>query len=271
MNHKFIYVYKDEGVGLVNANYLWKELKKAGYDQSHQLRWVLKEDFLKDNWEDQTDAIIMPGGRDLPYHEALKGEANFRIRNFVVNGGSYLGICAGAYYGCANLEFDLGQSLEVKGERELKFFPGLACGPAFGQGTFCYMSAKGAKVAKLRMHNGSILFSYFNGGCYFDQASSLENVKVLARYLEIPHEPAAIVYCKVGKGKAILSGVHPEVGSSSLYSSDPFFKNIQPQLEAIEDQRQLLLQSLFRYAFQKNTDHADLQEFDEELQRAQSQ
>jgi glutamine amidotransferase-like uncharacterized protein len=50
---------------------------------------------------------------------------------FVSQGGGYLGLCAGAYYACARVEFEPGTRLEVVGDRELAFFPGIAQGAAF--------------------------------------------------------------------------------------------------------------------------------------------
>lgn len=151
--------------------------------------------------------FIMPGGRDRPYHAALKGIGNAQIRAFVENGGTYLGICAGAYYGCKRVEFDRGYPLEVCEERELAFFPGTAVGPAYGKGTFAYDSEKGARVAKIGTANGTF-HSYYNGGCFFE--GDYSHVRILARYLDLPGTPPAIIECSIGKGKAILSGVHLE-------------------------------------------------------------
>ena len=74
----------------------------------------------------------MPGGADLPYCTHLNGHGNSLIRGFVESGGSYLGLCAGAYYGCGHVEFELGNpSMEVQGPRELRFFPGTAKGSVY--------------------------------------------------------------------------------------------------------------------------------------------
>lgn len=151
--------------------------------------------------------FIMPGGRDRPYHAALKGAGNAQIRSFVENGGTYLGICAGAYYGSKTVEFDQGYPLEVCEEREISFFPGKAIGPAYGKGTFEYESDKGARLAKIGTANGPF-YAYYNGGCYFE--GDFTHVKILARYLDLPGHPPAIIECSVVKGKAILSGVHIE-------------------------------------------------------------
>lgn len=77
----------------------------------------------------------MPGGADLPYCKKLNGEGNRRIRQFIEQGGAYLGICAGAYYGCAELNF-VGRDYSVNGNRELALFNGIAKGslPQFTNG-----------------------------------------------------------------------------------------------------------------------------------------
>jgi glutamine amidotransferase-like uncharacterized protein len=92
----------------------------------------------------------MPGGRDLPYVKKLQGQGNRNISDFVRNGGSYLGICAGAYYGCSLVQFAQGDSLlEVVGPRELAFFPGISQGPVFAG--FDYASCAGAKAADIHL------------------------------------------------------------------------------------------------------------------------
>ena len=235
-----VYLYKDAGVGLANAHKLWDALKRTDISHSYQLRWVNKNNLVQENWEEHAAALIIPGGRDLPYHMRLQGIPNSRIRSYVMNGGSYLGICAGAYYGCSSIEFDIGHPLEVTGKRELQFFPGIGRGPAYGFGTFSYDSENGARVARLKMSDQTILASYYNGGCYFENADVHENIQVIARYHDIPQEPAAIVHCKIGKGSAILCGVHPEVSADTLHGDNPF----KAELAKVEAQRKTLLQSL---------------------------
>ena len=161
--------------------------------------------FLSPNWEANTDLVIIPGGRDIPYDRHLRGEANDRIRRFVENGGSYLGICAGGYYGSAMVIFEEGGELEVLEKRELAFFPGRAIGPVFGKGVFAYNSKKGACEALLNWKGGKCS-AFFNGGCYFEDAHKYAEVIATYADLDLP----AIISCKVGKGRAILSGVHPE-------------------------------------------------------------
>lgn len=155
----------------------------------------------------QLAMFIMPGGRDRAYHADLRGKPNFLLRRFVEAGGTYLGICAGAYYGCKRVEFDRGFPLEVCEERELQFFSGTAVGPAYGKGTFDYESSKGVRMASIGTSEG-IFYSHYNGGCTFE--GDFSHIRILGRYLDLPNQPPAIIQLRVGDGTVILSGVHIE-------------------------------------------------------------
>ncbi|PIS03174.1 MAG: hypothetical protein COT85_03900 [Chlamydiae bacterium CG10_big_fil_rev_8_21_14_0_10_42_34] len=179
---------------------------------------------------DPISIFIMPGGRDRPYHLALKGDANAQLRTFVEQGGTYLGICAGAYYGCATVDFERGHPLEVYESRELCFFKGSAVGPVYGKGIFDYRSEKGARLAKIGTEVGTFDV-YYKGGCTFE--GDLSHVKILARYLDLPNQPPAIIECKVGKGKAILSGVHIEKQPALM----PYVLELCRQSDESEDEK----------------------------------
>jgi glutamine amidotransferase-like uncharacterized protein len=193
------------------------------------------EKLLEGSWADRYSIFIMPGGRDLPYHLDLKGRGNERISEFVKKGGVYVGLCAGAYYGCERVEFDRGLPLEVCGNRELKFFSGTAVGPAYGKGTFDYKSSAGARAAKLILPDHTTLHVYYNGGCTFE--GDLTQCKVLARYADLPCHPPAIIECQVGKGRAVLSGVHLETSPSDLDRQDPYLAPLISVLEESEEKR----------------------------------
>ena len=79
---------------------------------------------LSGGWQKTTALLIIGGGYDLGYINALKSEGTAMIRKYVEDGGSYLGICAGGYFGCNYIEFDKGGPLEVCGKRELGFYSG---------------------------------------------------------------------------------------------------------------------------------------------------
>jgi len=241
-----IKIYNDKGVerqalpNLCNALSSWK------------VAFISSRELMDTAWEETTDLLIMPGGRDVPYHLALKGEGNQRIRKYVENGGAYLGICAGAYYGCQNIEFDRGMELEVIAARELSFFPGIARGPAYGPGTFRYLSEFGAKAALISDHlNHNKLQIYYNGGCYFVETEDYSEVQILCNYLEVENQPAAVIEIKIGQGNVILSGVHLEIGTT--HPPTNLDKEIVDALSPYEEMRRRFFQQLLDRLLNKNS------------------
>jgi biotin--protein ligase len=167
---------------------------------------------------------VFPGGADLGYCRSLNGEGNERIAQYVRRGGAYLGFCAGGYYGSSRCEFEVGNKpFEVVGPRELAFFPGICRGCAFKG--FVYHSEAGAKAVELKAEKSAFksdtvpeaFRSYYNGGGVFVDAAKFahKGVEILASFadpLDIDggDGPAAVVFCKVGEGSALLTGPHPE-------------------------------------------------------------
>jgi biotin--protein ligase len=160
----------------------------------------------------------------MGYCRSLNGEGNRRIEQYVRRGGAYLGLCAGGYYGTTRCEFEIGNRvLEVVGQRELSFFPGTCRGCAFKG--FVYHSEAGAKAVELKVDKEAFksgvvpqtFRSYYNGGGVFVDAGKYasKGVEILASYvnpLDVDggDSAAAVVYCKVGEGGALLTGPHPE-------------------------------------------------------------
>ena len=168
--------------------------------------------FVNQPWQASTQLLVIPGGRDLPYCEKLNGEPNRAIASWVRQGGKYLGLCAGAYFASARVEFEVqDKRMSVVGSRELAFFPGVARGCAFPG--FIYESVQGARLANVAGVGSKEAKVFWNGGGVFVDAEHCDGVKVLARYTErlaVQGGDVAAVQCLVGKGVAVLSAVHPE-------------------------------------------------------------
>ena len=185
-------------------------------------------------WTTKTSVVVFPGGADLPYVRDCK-KVIPKIRDFVSkDGGLYIGICAGGYFGSGRCEFAKGDPCyEVTGPRDLKLFPGIARGPAFSG--FKYNKEDGAKTVKLKVNgieNLQEAYSYYNGGALFVDAEKYPNVEVLAEYedsVDVPFSDdpnaanqdataaaAAIVLSSFGKGKALFIGPHPEISAKNL-------------------------------------------------------
>lgn len=220
-----VLVYSDEGVDRCGLRELYIALENSLFFTHYTIHLANHRYLIDAEWEEKTALLVMPGGRDIPYHNLLQGKGNQRIASFVKNGGNYLGICAGGYFGAAYIEFEKGGELEVCASRELAFFPGKAIGPAYGLGHFSYENERGARQALLDWAGGKSHI-YFNGGCLFEEVERYPTIESLARYIDLPGSPAAVIRCSLGKGRAILSGVHPE------YMLSP---SLEPQRKAFWD------------------------------------
>lgn len=239
-----ILIYADMGADEVCVQETLSSLKLA-LSSSYLIKTVDRH-FLNDNdWEKSTYLIVVPGGRSLPYYRALR-KANKKIIEFVNAGGNYLGICAGGYYGSAKTLFEKGNNFEVICDGVLNFFPGVAEGSAYGLGRFNYQNYSGAQIAKINTFNNEIYSVYYNGGCFFVNAEKYNNVKILAHYADIENNPTAIIQCKVGKGTAILSGVHVEYSFHALEKVKDKVENIYEALKLAENSRQEFFKSLLQ-------------------------
>jgi biotin--protein ligase len=234
-----ILIYNDKGASLVCVQALVDFLSTK-----HDVKCVCGDDLQKKEWMQNTRALIIPGGRSLPFYDTLGSRGNQHIREFVEQGGTYVGICAGAYYACAETIFAQGLPLELTLPGELHFFSGRAIGPVFADEDFTYDSEKGARVVTVQWQNNAIYPAYFNGGCYFDNGDS--KTSVLATYAD--NQKPAIIVCSVGAGRAILSGVHPELSYDSIPSdSDPHHQYLRNQLLLKNNDRIQLLSQLFNF------------------------
>lgn len=235
-----VLVYTGPGTSLGAVRHATWSLRRL-LGSHHAVVPVTAEQLRAEPWPASCALLVMPGGADVPYDRELrsstggKASANSRIIDYVRAGGKYLGFCAGGYYGSARCEFEEGRKgWEVVAERELAFFPGIARGLAFPG--FVYDSEAGARAVELKVNSELLVLkdgekneaigvvpgsfhSYYNGGGTFVDAEKLADrgVEVLAQYQdELAVDSgegkanAAVVYCPVGDGAAILTGPHPE-------------------------------------------------------------
>ena len=256
-----VLVYSGPGVSSSALSHTLKTLRHLL--PSYDVQCINAQSLAIDPWMKTTSLFVLPGGRDLPYVEQLShphytsspnvlSRADVKIREYIEErGGSFLGICAGAYYASSYCEFEKGDAvMQVLGERKaLQFYPGTCRGTVFPG--FVYESDKGARMVELEMEKEQDRWTtYYNGGGAFIDAEGYQSqgVEVLARYVTEDEAEAsssssrhaikkgfagqaAIVRCKLGKGTALLYGTHPEFPLSS--SSRPNEATAAP--EAVPD------------------------------------
>jgi glutamine amidotransferase-like uncharacterized protein len=234
-----IVVYVDRGVDGGALRQTVKSLQEELDASRYTLKRMDAEAIKTTSWEADTALLIIPGGRDIYYDAALGAEGARKIRQFVVEGGAYLGLCAGAYFASRAIEFEKGGNLEVCATRCLEFYPGLAVGPAYGKNKYSYQDERGVEAALLAWNNEEGV-AYYNGGCFFEAPHEHPGVKVLATYAELEGSPAAVVLCEVGKGRAVLSGVHIEYNPKYLSQESRYINRIYPLLTKGEEKRKAL-------------------------------
>ena len=224
-----ICIYQDAGAELVPV--LVQSINKAVknisaiFPQLINTRTVtVSADDVKNGSCFQTCKLfVLPGGRDFPYVKKLHGVGVANIKKFVNQGGSLLGLCAGAYFSSCFVDFERGTPLEVIGKRELCLFKGTTRGCVYPG--FDYHGSVSARMAPLTFSNspkfpqfknlGNDLAAYFNGGCEFIPDEGFRDYDVLADYSDYPGS-SAIIHLLFGRGKVILSGVHPEMDPEFL-------------------------------------------------------
>lgn len=202
-----IIIYKDTGVSLFYNMMLRKELKRIlGTGPIQTLDGV---ECRTSQWHTMADTLIIPGGKSKHYSQQLTGEGNASITNFIKNGGNYLGICAGGYYGCKRIEFEIGTTNEIIKEGNLDLLDCTASGTLY-RGSF-----DESKYHQIPLvFEGKIVDNvHYLGGCYFDNLPN--EIDIIATYSSFDYKPAIIKF-KYGKGTVILSGVHPEMSPPLL-------------------------------------------------------
>jgi glutamine amidotransferase-like uncharacterized protein len=141
---------------------------------------------LDANFFDDVDMIAVPGGiGDSDSHEALFKANGERVRNFVKDGGKYLGICMGAYW-ADQYYFDLFKDIRASQ----------------------YITRPGTDTKRPHAKAQRVVWKdqeelmYFYDGCAF-HGDGLDSADIYSRY---PNgDPMAIIQGTVG-----AIGCHPE-------------------------------------------------------------
>lgn len=139
---------------------------------------------------------VQPGGYSRQAYEAMTPTLRNAIKNFVKNGGGYVGFCAGA--------FMTTREIGSTGSPGLGIFPG---------GT----APLGANTGALRVKwNGKYRNIYFEGGPYMYNLDP-SVVETTAVYSD--GQTVAAARTHYGKGRVYIAGPHPE--APSWWSNDP--------------------------------------------------
>lgn len=170
----------------------------------------------------QFDVLIFPGGSGSKQAAALGEERREYVRDFVREGGGYVGVCAGAYLCSAHYSWslDLVDSSVFTGSREI---------PGEGKKQM-WFRGNGARIDIELTESGSKIFDdvplefdvHFQNGPIIspNESPEIEDYQILAwfRSEQVRWEPQrgtmvdtpAIVSSRFGKGRVMSVSPHPE-------------------------------------------------------------
>ena len=244
MNRNKIYIYNDSGC--VDVETLEFFVKSQFCDGGIEVSKIDAGDIKAGKLGNDVLAFFMPGGRADEYYAKLFVDGNTKIRDYVANGGMYLGICAGAYYACREVRFEEDvDHLKVYGKYGLNLLNCVAKGTLHKELGITRFAKHPSSMAIVDLRGGvknTTYASLYHGGPFFDEIEG--KYETVADYIlcdktykkenETKH---AIVSCDFGRGKVLLSGVHFEVGPKEFGAILPFMKKNQDYLRCFRDMK----------------------------------
>lgn len=200
-------------------------MKKRFEAHNHVASLIDANQLRKGLSPDNTSLLIFGGQSVTQFKEALSQQGIKAIKDYVYNGGHYVGICAGGYFGAQEIDFT-GQDLNSgdlykKQAQGLGFFSGLASGSLteIAATPFTGMSDSVA-VPTLETGQQKIPFkSLYWGGPQFIMPDKSTNPRILSTFKSATGTEIIMgVQCKVGEngGKATLLGYHPEISVQNI-------------------------------------------------------
>ena len=180
----------------------------------YELRFLAPEDYANGGL-DGLDLVIQPGGGCTKQYKALGEKGAEELKRFVLDGGKYYGVCAGAF---------LAMQQSREGYPRLGLIPFKGDDPAHYRGDApikVELTEEGKKVFDGSNTNRTVI--YFGGPAAVPgEPVADSDVKVLAKYagrivntnqpepVEEMAGKAAFLGGRVGKGKVFISCPHPE-------------------------------------------------------------
>ena len=207
-----------------------------------------------------TIGFFLPGASDANYDNKMGADNIDRLRRFVADGGRFMGICAGAYYACETIEWFKWEPARFKTKQpRIDFFNYRAHGPIRalldGQTDLTSALSHTAAADVTFEDNGAArraAIMYWGG----PELSGASDGHIIARFNSIAGNPPAIVMRDIGKGRAIISAVHPEIRgadfATAIYGQEPVHaraRTVAHKVAADETARGALWDGLMRRLF----------------------
>jgi hypothetical protein len=184
----------------------------VGRDTIHNMRTVQKRHSAIDRIRE-----LMRDTDPYTAHQ-IAGMTEFgvkQIKRTVWRGGTYFGVCNGAYIAGKHVEYD-----DYSGNRinhgGLGLFPGTTFGPVFpGMVDGNSIASSGFPVEVVDVYGQPHTMWYHNGGTFPLTGGKRTGYRVHAMY-DTEEDYPAVVSFRYGSGTVILSGIHPEFDGEGM-------------------------------------------------------
>jgi len=157
------------------------------------------------------DVVVFPGGYSYGYKTGLDGHEQ-KIRDFIQNGGSYFGICAGGFYAGGTIWWE-GRSYPYP----LDIYSGEATGPLDDIATWPDYVLTPIQIVDPLLGGPCTMMQIYYGGGHFPIPGGMPYTPV-ATYAYAGQYSGTndIIRYEYGDGHVVLTGTHPECRAGTV-------------------------------------------------------
>lgn len=172
----------------------------------------INADSINNSSLEKFDLICFPGGNMFQYSQDISSGGMNKIRNFINNGGCYIGICGGSYFAGKQVIWQ-GNQLPMN---SLEIFPGTTQGPVdeiapCPDCVMCKVNIVNNSHPITQTEPDSAWIQYCYGPIFLPDENA--EIDILGRY-EIGDQPAIAAF-EYGNGRVFIIGTHPEFEENS--------------------------------------------------------
>jgi glutamine amidotransferase-like uncharacterized protein len=202
-----IAIYSDQGA--------WEESVQAGQKMFEWMGYtvaIIDADYINSQSLDKFRILYIPGGDMYQYAQDISSTGKEKIREFVANGGGYIGICGGAYFASEKVIWR-GQELSMT---PLGLFSGTTDGPKdvivpYPEYDMSKINIENNTHPITQSEPDSVWILYYWGPILLPDHDA--NVTVLGRY-DVGNYIAMLAF-EYGRGRVFIIGTHPEIEEDS--------------------------------------------------------
>lgn len=196
-------LYSDRGT--------WEESVQAAEKMFQWMNYTVKlvnADHINNEGLGNFSILCIPGGDMYQYAQDISSRGRNNIRNFIHDGGGYIGICGGSYFASEKVIWREHQLHMTP----LGIFPGITKGPInkivpYPNYTVCKVNIVNSTHSITQSEPDSVWILYYWGPMFVPNKDA--DVAVLGKYDSV-NQPSMLAF-DYGLGRVFLIGMHPEI------------------------------------------------------------